>query len=140
MFKFVKDVSRINGRTKCVNHKYFEALENYRAECELPKLINIGSCSLHIIHGAFQTGAEKSSWNLKKTLRGIWQILHDSPARREDYEAVTGSTTYPLSFCVITGHSVSRRPGVLEIARARCVRRAILFLPKNASYSTLVKY
>ena len=41
--------------------------------------------------------------------------------------------------CIYSGHSVSRRPGVLEIALARCVRRAILFLPKNASYSTLSK-
>jgi hypothetical protein len=99
-----------------VNHKYFNALLNYREECELPKLIDIGSCSLHIIHGAFQTGATKSSWNVKKILKSTWQILHDSPARREDYETVTGSTTYPLAFCAtrwVESKSVADRAVVI---------------------------
>ena len=62
-------------------------------------LIDIGSCSLHIVYGSFQTGAEKTGWNLKTLLEGSFQILHDTPARREDYETVTGSSKYPLFLC-----------------------------------------
>ena len=38
-----------------------------REEQELPKLVDIGSCGLHIIHGAFKTGAESTDWNLEKS-------------------------------------------------------------------------
>jgi len=31
---------------------------------------NIGSCSLHILHGSFTRGAEKTEWNLKKLMKG----------------------------------------------------------------------
>ena len=36
---------------------------------------------------------------IKETLKGGFQLLHDSPARREDYENVSGSTKYPLYYC-----------------------------------------
>ena len=62
-------------------------------------LIDIGSCSLHVVHSSFKTGAEKAGWNLKALLKDSLQILHDTPARREDYETVTGSDKYPLFFC-----------------------------------------
>ena len=62
--------------------------------------INIGSCGLHIIYGAFQTGAITTCWNNKGTLQAICKLLHDSPARRADYIIVTGSTLFPFSFCV----------------------------------------
>ena len=82
-----------------VNWKFFNTVTKKREEDELPALINIGSCSLHVIHGTFKTGVEATNWNIKKTLRGAFCILHDSPARREDYESVTGCSKYPLNFC-----------------------------------------
>ena len=82
-----------------VNWKFFEALMNYRSECELPQLINIVSCSLHTVHGAFKTAVESTSWEIKQTLNGMWQILHENRARREDFESVTGASRYPLFFC-----------------------------------------
>ena len=62
-------------------------------------LIDIGSCSLHIVHGSFKLGAEKTGWNLKAFLKGLFQILHDTLSRRENYEIVTGSSEYLLFFC-----------------------------------------
>ena len=67
--------------------------ENYH------KVIDIGSCSLHIVHGAFRAGAEQSEWELKKFLKEAFTVFHNSPACREDYESVTGSYSYPLSLC-----------------------------------------
>ena len=69
-----------------VNHK---GLEDHREREELPKMINIGSCNLHIVHGAFKSGFESTGWEMKKVLKGCYQILHDGPARRADYLTIT---------------------------------------------------
>ena len=82
-----------------VNWPFFREIQKHREQEELPQLINIGSCGLHIIHGAFQTGATTTCWNIKGTLKAIYKLLHDSPARRADYISVTGSTLFPFSFC-----------------------------------------
>ena len=80
------------------NWKFFSLLVADRDQEQLPKLVNIGSCSLHTIHGAFKT-AESTNWNLKATLKGAFQFLHDTPACRDDYTSVTGSPQFPLYFC-----------------------------------------
>ena len=36
---------------------------------------------------------------IKEALKGGFQLLHNSPARCEDYESVSGSTKYPLYYC-----------------------------------------
>ena len=82
-----------------VNLKSYNEIVQDRQENIVHSLIDIGSCSLHIGHGSFKTGAEKTGWNLKALLKGSFQILHDTPARREDCEIVTGSNKYPLFFC-----------------------------------------
>ena len=81
------------------NWKFFNLLQKDRVEKEQHNLIDIGSCSLHIIHGAFKTGAESAGWNMKAILKGAFTILSDTPARREDYISVTGEEMFPLFFC-----------------------------------------
>ena len=66
---------------------------------KLSSLIDIGSCNLYLIHGAFKTGSEKSSWDLHKILKRAFKLLHDSPVRREYYFNLTGYDEYPLQFC-----------------------------------------
>ena len=39
-------------------------------------LIEIGSCSLHIV----QTGATKTGWELNKVLKAMYNIFNESPA------------------------------------------------------------
>ena len=68
-----------------VNLKFLKELSSSRAEIEIPALVNIGTCPLHTVNNSFQTGANEADWNLKKTLKGIWQIFHDSSARHDDY-------------------------------------------------------
>ena len=82
-----------------VNLKFYNEIVQDRQENMVHLLIDIDSCSLHIFHCSFKTGAEKPGWNLKTLLKGSFKILHDTPARREDYETVTGSSKYPLFFC-----------------------------------------
>ena len=82
-----------------VNLKFLEKVQKDRKANEQPELINIGSCGLHTLHGAFKRGVESTGWNLKQTLHGSYQILHASPARRGDHQTVTGSDVYPRNFC-----------------------------------------
>ena len=61
--------------------------------------IDIGSCSLQIVHDAFRAGAEQSELELKKFLKRAFTVFHNSSAHREDCESVIGSSSCPLSFC-----------------------------------------
>ena len=82
-----------------VNWKFLSLVEKERDEAELSKLLNIGSCNLHIVHNAFQVGTEATEWKLKAIMKASFQILEDSPARREDFVSITGSNIFPLPFC-----------------------------------------
>ena len=63
-------------------------------------LINIGSCGLHVVHGAFKHGASKTGWKLDGIMRALYQCFNDSPARREDYlTANKGNAQFGLQFC-----------------------------------------
>ena len=65
----------------------------------MPQLINIGSCYFHVFHDAAKTAIESTAWNIKETLEVSLQVLHESPAKSQGYETVTGATKYPLFFC-----------------------------------------
>lgn len=80
------------------NWNVLELLNNQRSVSEVPLLIDIGSCGLHVIHGAFRTGVEATTWNIKKVLKAMWQIFADSPARRDIYIRETKSEEFPLRY------------------------------------------
>ena len=50
------------------------------------------------MHGSVKTVFDKSNMKIKETVKGGFQLLLNSPARREDYESVSGSK-YPLYYC-----------------------------------------
>lgn len=62
------------------------------------KLINIGSCGLHILHNSFKTGAESTGWQVSSFLASLYYLFKDAPARKEDYCKVTQSSLLPLKF------------------------------------------
>ena len=63
----------------------------------MPVLFDIGSCSPHVVHGAFQAGIEAIKWNL--SFQAMWKILHDSCARRDVYKTANRTDSFPLPFC-----------------------------------------
>ena len=63
------------------------------------KMIDIVTCRLHVVHVAFRCGIESTDRNIKETLKGSYQLLHDTPAHQADYVSVTQSSEYPLIFC-----------------------------------------
>ena len=82
-----------------VNHKFLEEVWKERKGDEQHQLINIGSSGLHAIHDDFKTSAENAECNIKETLKGAFQVFRNSPARRDDFESMTGMKVYPLLFC-----------------------------------------
>ena len=50
-----------------------------------PDLIIIGSCGIHVLHGAYQTAHGVTDWEVGKTLKAAHGIFKKSPARRSDY-------------------------------------------------------
>ena len=62
-------------------------------------LIEIGSCLLHTVYGAFQTGATKTGWELNKVLKAMYHIFNESPARRDIYLKEGSSSNFPMKFC-----------------------------------------
>ena len=53
------------------NWKVFELLFSYRNEKEWSNLVDLGSCGLHLGHGAFQTGIKATNWEIEKELKAI---------------------------------------------------------------------
>ena len=60
-------------------------LPDDRCEKDYPKIIDIGSCNLHVLHGAFKPGVEATDWFLNKILKAMWKIFDNSPARQDTY-------------------------------------------------------
>ena len=81
------------------NWLFLDLLQKCCMKKELPASADLGPCNLHIVHSDFKIGAEATDWEIKKTLKRAFCLLHDTPACREDFTRVTGGTQFPLSFC-----------------------------------------
>ena len=84
-----------------VNWKLLSLLneDRQKEDSDLPQLLNVGSCGLHVVHGAFCTGCQSTDWRIDGFLRALWYLFPDSQARRGDFTAVTGCTVFPLKLC-----------------------------------------
>ena len=71
-----------------VNLKMLEKINKEQTSNEFHRLISIGSCGLHTIHGAFRPGAEATEWIIRKILTGASYVLDDTPARWKDFQEV----------------------------------------------------
>lgn len=65
------------------------------------KLLNVGSCGLHITHNAFRKGCKSSGWNIDTTLSSFYDLFKESPARREDYLITSQDDVWPQKFCTV---------------------------------------
>ena len=82
-----------------VNWKLYESIVEERNENDdYPDLIDIGSSSLHVVHGAFRTGVQKTKWGIDSILQALYNLFPNSPVKREDYTNITGSKVFPLPF------------------------------------------
>ena len=82
-----------------VNWDVLSLHSSYREKNEFSRLINIGSCGLHVLHGALQTRIMETDWEDNKVLHAMWKISDEWPARRDIYIRETGCDIFPLHFC-----------------------------------------
>ena len=126
-----------------VNWKFYEMVEQELKRDYSCTLLNTGSCGIHIVHGAFKDGCDAAGWTVQKTLSSLYWLFKDSPARREDYIKVTGSSVFPLKFCQhrwLENVSVAERalevwPHIVKYVNA--VKAKKVTDPKSKSYETI---
>ena len=94
-----------------VNWKTEEIIKEYRerGDPDGPDLTEIGSCGLHVLHGAYGKAQKATDWNLDKLLKAIYSIFKLSPAQREDHlkvnelleccELKSVAYLFPQKFC-----------------------------------------
>ena len=58
------------------NLKSLEGLKKEKEEAKPSKLIDIGSCNLHVVHGALKSACEKTNCGLKNLIKRVFQLLN----------------------------------------------------------------
>ena len=64
-----------------VNWSFYQKLMAEVYDDRSRKLIDNGSCGLHVVHNAFRAGFGATGWDLKSVLWALYQIFHETPAR-----------------------------------------------------------
>ncbi len=87
-----------------VNWKFYKEVRDElhtHQDCHDMSMINTGSCGLHIVHNAYKNGIDATGWSLDHLLLCMYQLLKDSPARRDDYRGsvTSGLAVFPLKYC-----------------------------------------
>ena len=84
-----------------VSTKFLSNLNEERWYQELSQLVSVETCGIHTVHNAFKNSENASGWKLKTLLSSMFQIFHESPSRRVDYELLTETLECdnPLKFC-----------------------------------------
>ena len=96
----LKNLIQVSMDGPNVNWKMLDLIVEDRNSNETyPNLLDVGSCSLHVVHGAFRTSMKQTGWVIDLLLKSLYSHLHETPARREDYTKMTGSEVFPLQFC-----------------------------------------
>ena len=69
-----------------VNWKTVEIIEDHRKiqDPNCPNVIVIGSCGLHVVHGAYGAAQSATDWSLENFLKAFYSIFKMEPARQED--------------------------------------------------------
>ena len=81
------------------NWNILNLASSYLVDNGYKNLIEIGSCSLHTVRGAFQTDATNTGWELNKVLKAMYEIYNESPAWHDVYLKEGSSNKFPIKFC-----------------------------------------
>ena len=75
------------GNEKKINH-------------DIPDLIDIGLCGLHVVHKALDKRIRKLHGRWISYLNLFGWLFQSTYQRRTTYKEITNSTVFPLQFCV----------------------------------------
>ena len=98
-----------------VNWKAYDLLNTKVEWGTRRKLLDIGSCGLHVLHNAFCSGMTDTGWDVEHTLGTLRWRFKDAPARREDFSAKKSLQVHPLPSKVL----LSPLGGECDRSRAR---------------------
>ena len=132
-----------------VNWKVLNLLNEDRTKNNLKELFNLGSCSLHIVNGAFKYGFDcGTTWEIKKILNAMYKFFYDAPARRGNYIRESNSNIFPKRFFSVRwveNDEVAER--AIEVWENVCktIKWYMNLVPskqpkKNKQFEVLVKY
>ena len=121
-----------------VNWKLHRLLMEHVAAADVhaPKLIDVSSCSLHVLHNAFKAGAKSSEWGTSDVLSALHWLFVDSPARRDDFATITGSSIFHrwLENVPVAQRAMDIWPNVCVYVKAVSVKRNDYTEPSSKSY------
>ena len=63
------------------NWEVLNKVKDHRNKNDLPQIMDVGSCGLHVVHGAFNSGVKATGWQLEKIMKNMWKLFNDSPPR-----------------------------------------------------------
>ena len=122
----LKNLIQVSMDGPKVNWKMLDLIvEDSNSNETYPNLLDVGSCSLHVVHGAFRTGMKQTGWGIGLLLKSLYSHLHETPARRADYTKMTGNEVFPLQFC-----------GNRWLEDKRVAKRAVEMWPSLTTYIT----
>ena len=94
--KHVTQVTMESPNVNWVFHKQLQSKITLDFGCQM---LDIGSCELHVVNGAFKHDSDASKWDVPSVLRSVHSLFHETPARREDYTRVTDREQFGLNYC-----------------------------------------
>ena len=126
-----------------VNWKLFRNLAKDIEDQTDRQLLNIGSCALHILHNAYKIGINSCLWDVEEVLYALHWLFKDTPARREEFCLVTGSTKFPLNYCKnrwlenvpVIERTIQIWPSIQQYVEAVHANKTLR--PKNKSFTTV---
>ena len=82
-----------------VTLKFFSIINEQHDEGDHLLMIDIGNCSLHTIRESFKNWIISPGWKIDAVLRWMWNLLKESPAKREIYKKISSGNVCPLTYC-----------------------------------------
>jgi len=113
-----------------VNLAFLRELKGYLkniGDPDDPELLEMGTCSLHVVHGSYKTAHNACGWKVHIFLRSLYYLFKDFPSRRNDYSVASNSKLFPLRFC-----------GIRWVENSMVIKRAIEILPSLRLYISAV--
>lgn len=63
-----------------------------------PDHVELGSCGLHVGHGAFRSGHDIVNWKVQQSLTCSYWLFEESTLRKAEFKEITKSTCLPQKF------------------------------------------
>ena len=99
----IKKLAQVSMDGPHVNWKLLDMLgDDRKLQDQHPDFLNVGSCSLHVVHGAFRSGMLKTNWGIDAVLKALYNLFSESPAKREDFIKLK-LRPFPCHFVVTDG-------------------------------------